>query len=198
MSPSPKNGLVRSPLSASPLASAFWWGRASLAFSRTISYQAPLWAASALSFTSIVFTFFLLPRKEPVHQHPPKIEVGPGGKRLSLISWGQYAQVLPRPANVALAGAMVLFLAIVFHFHCGLRAVCRTALSVAWACGGRREVGYIFAFNGFIGIIMQGGVVGRLVKALGERRVVEIGFLGSLLGYAAMGFTYTIWQLLAS
>jgi DHA1 family tetracycline resistance protein-like MFS transporter len=57
-------------------------------------------------------------------------------------------------------------------------------------------VGYIFAFNGFIGIIIQGGLVGRLVKWLGERRLVTIGFLGSLFGYAAMGFTYTIWQLL--
>ena len=62
---------------------------------------------------------------------------------------------------------------------------------------GVTEVGYIFAINGFVGIIMQGGVVGRLVKRFGERRVVEIGFLGALLGYAAVGFTYTVWQLLA-
>jgi MFS family permease len=59
-----------------------------------------------------------------------------------------------------------------------------------------REVGYIFAFNGFIGIIMQGGLVGRLVGWLGEKRLVEIGFLTSLLGYAAIGFTNTIGQLL--
>jgi MFS family permease len=38
--------------------------------------------------------------------------------------------------------------------------------------------------------------VGRLVRWLGERRLVTIGFLGSLLGYAAVGFTYTIPQLL--
>ena len=42
------------------------------------SYQAPLWAASALSLTSIVFTFFLLPRKEPVHpQQEAEGGVGP-------------------------------------------------------------------------------------------------------------------------
>ncbi len=61
---------------------------------------------------------------------------------------------------------------------------------------GVREVGYIFAFSGFIGIIMQGGVVGSAVKWLGERRVVQIGFLASLLGYAAIGFTHTVGQLL--
>jgi MFS family permease len=59
-----------------------------------------------------------------------------------------------------------------------------------------REVGYIFAFNGFIGMIMQGGMVGRMVKWLGERKVVQLGFLISLIGYAAVGFTQTIGQLL--
>jgi MFS family permease len=60
---------------------------------------------------------------------------------------------------------------------------------------GAREVGYIFAFSGLVGIFMQGGVVGRMVKWLGERLVVQIGFAAALLGYAAMGFTYTILQL---
>ena len=54
----------------------------------------------------------------------------------------------------------------------------------------------MFAFNGFIGIIMQGGVVGRLVKAFGEKRVVQAGFLSSMLGYAGAGFTQSIPELL--
>ena len=61
---------------------------------------------------------------------------------------------------------------------------------------GVREIGYIFAFSGFLGIIMQGGVVGRLVKWLGEKRVVQIGFITSALGYVAVGFTKTVPQLL--
>jgi MFS family permease len=61
---------------------------------------------------------------------------------------------------------------------------------------GVREVGYIFAFNGFIGIIMQGGLVGRLVKWFGERRMVQVGFVSTVVGYAALGFTNTIGQLL--
>ena len=43
---------------------------------------------------------------------------------------------------------------------------------------------------------MQGGVVGRAVKWLGERRVVQIGFLTSLLANVAIGFTRTVGQLL--
>jgi MFS family permease len=61
---------------------------------------------------------------------------------------------------------------------------------------GVREIGYIFAFFGFIGIIMQGGVVGRMVKAMGEERVIILGFLGSFLGYAGLAFTHTISSML--
>jgi MFS family permease len=39
-------------------------------------------------------------------------------------------------------------------------------------------------------------VVGRLVKWLGEPRVIQIGFISSFIGDAAIGFTRTIGQLL--
>jgi MFS family permease len=61
---------------------------------------------------------------------------------------------------------------------------------------GVKEVGYLFALSGLIGIIMQGGLVGRMVGWLGERRLVQIGFFTSALGYAAVGFTHTVWQLI--
>jgi MFS family permease len=45
-------------------------------------------------------------------------------------------------------------------------------------------------------MIMQGGVVGRLVQWWGEARVVQVGFITSSIGDAAIGFTRTIGQLL--
>jgi MFS family permease len=48
----------------------------------------PIFAASALSFTSILGTFFLLPRREKIHEYNEAADPGPGGRRLSLISWG--------------------------------------------------------------------------------------------------------------
>jgi multidrug resistance protein len=160
------------------------------------SYQAPLWAASALSFTSIVFTFFLLPRKEPVHQQSADEQPGPGGKRLSLISWGQYGQYFRIPQVSRLLYQWVCFSLSFATFIGGFALFAERRYQWHGHAVGAREVGYIFAFNGFLGIVMQGGAVGRLVKRFGERRLVAIGFLGSLLGYAAMGFTYTIPQLL--
>lgn len=160
------------------------------------SYKAPLWAASILSFTSILFTFFLLPRKEPVHQLAPGDDAGPGGKRLSLISWGEYGQFFRIPQTARLLFQWTCFSLSFATFIAGFALFAERRYQWHGHAVGPREVGYIFAFNGFIGIIMQGGMVGKLVKWLGERRLVAIGFLGSLLGYAAIGFTYTIPQLL--
>jgi multidrug resistance protein len=160
------------------------------------SFQAPLWAASALSFTSIVFTFFLLPRKELVHTRGADDQAGPGGKRLSLISWGQYGQYFRSPQISRLLWQWACFSLSFATFIGGFALFAERRYQWHGHAVGVREVGYIFAFNGFLGIVMQGGLVGRLVRWLGERRLVTIGFLGSLLGYAAVGFTYTIPQLL--
>jgi multidrug resistance protein len=161
------------------------------------SNQAPLWAASALSLTSIVFTFFLLPRKEPAHQHPEDPATGPGGKRLSLISWGQYLKYFRVPQMSRLLVQWCCFSLSFSTFIAGFALFAERRYQYQGHPVGVVQIGWIFAFNGFIGIIMQGGVVGKLVKRFGERRVVEMGFLGSFLGYAAIGFTYTIYQLLA-
>jgi len=175
----------------------FLVGPAIAGFLAHYGYQAPIFAAAAMSFTSIVCTLFLLPRKEPVHQQAGAGEAGPGGKRLSLISWGEYAKYFRLPGISRLLFQWMCFSLSFATFIGGFALFAERRYQWQGHVVGAREVGYIFAFNGFIGIIMQGGLVGRMVNWLGERRVVELGFLGSLIGYAAMGLTYTIWQLIA-
>jgi len=176
----------------------FLVGPAIAGFLAHYGYQAPIFAAAAMSFTSIVCTLFLLPRKEPLHQPTGAEEAGPGGKRLSLISWGEYAQYFRQPGISRLLLQWMCFSLSFATFIAGFALFAERRYQWQGHVVGAREVGYIFAFNGFIGIIMQGGLVGRMVNWLGERRVVEIGFLGSLIGYAAMGLTYTVWQLIAA
>ncbi|HEY3458522.1 MAG TPA: MFS transporter [Bryobacteraceae bacterium] len=157
-------------------------------------YQAPIFAACALSFASILCTFFLLPRREAIHEHTA--EDGPAGRRLSLFSWGEYAQYFHRPG---LSRLLIQWLLFAISFSTFIAGFALFAERRYWWNGHRvgvREVGYIFAFNGFLGIIMQGGVVGRMVRWLGERKVVQLGFLTALAGYAAIGFTTTVGQLL--
>ncbi len=175
----------------------FLVGPAISGFLASYGYRAPIFAACVLSFASICCTFFLLPRREVIHEHrAAEGESGPGGRRLSLLSWGEYSKYF-RDRELGRLLIQWLFFALSFAtFISGFALFAERRYLWNGHGVGVREVGYIFAFNGFIGIIMQGGLVGRLVKWLGETRVVQVGFLSTLVFYAAIGFTYTIGQLL--
>ena len=161
-------------------------------------YQAPIFAAAALSFTTILCTYFLLPRREPVHERAPEEldNPGPGGRRLSLLSWGEYRKFFRDREIARLLMQWLLFSFSFSTFVSGFALFAERRYLWNGHPVGVTEIGYIFAFWGFLGMIMQGGVVGRMVKWLGEKRVVQIGFLTSALGYAAVGFTRTVPQLL--
>ncbi len=174
----------------------FLVGPAISGFLAHYGYQAPIFAASGLSLTTIFCTFFLLPRHEIIHEHNAAEDPGPGGRRLSLISWGQYRKYFRDRELARLLAQWLLFSFSFSTFISGFALFAQRRYLWHGRPVDVREVGYIFAFTGFIGIVMQGGVVGRLVKWLGEKRVVQIGFLSSCLGYAGIGFTHSIGQLL--
>jgi MFS family permease len=161
-------------------------------------YQAPIFAASALSFTTILCTFFLLPRREVIHEHNEagQDEAGPGGRRLSLLSWGEYRRFFRDRELAALLAQWLLFAFSFATFISGFALFAERRYVWRGHPVGVREVGYIFAYNGLIGIIMQGGLVGRMVKRFGERKVVRIGFATWALASVALGFSRTIGQLL--
>ncbi len=176
----------------------FLVGPAISGFLAHYGYSAPIFTAAGLSFISILCTYFLLP-KRGVHRlagNEAEGDTGPGGKRLSLISWGEYRQYFRNPELARLLAQWLLFSLSFSTFIAGFALFAERRYFWKGHPVGVTEVGYIFAFNGFIGIIMQGGVVGRLVKAIGERRVIQLGFLTSALGYAAVGLTHSISQLL--
>lgn len=177
----------------------FLVGPAIAGFLARYGYQAPIFTACALSFASILCTFFLLPRREVIHEHndaDAADATGPGGKRLSLISWGEYRKYFRERELARLLAQWLLFSLSFSTFISGFALFAERRYHWNGHPVGVQEVGYIFAFNGFIGIIMQGGMVGRMVKWFGEKRVVKLGFASTLLGYAAVGLTHTVGQLL--
>ena len=60
-----------------------------------------------------------------------------------------------------------------------------------------KHVGYVYAYVGVISIILQGGLIGRLVRAMGERRLAKAGFAFSVAGFAALAWTFRIPSMLA-
>jgi MFS family permease len=161
----------------------------------------PVFMAAALSATSILATTFLLPSKpqlpEGVEPEKEKGPAAPGGERLALLDWGAYLQYLRRPV---LGGLLAQFFVFTLSFASFTNAFSLFAeRRFTWDDKpfDAEHVGYVFAYVGFLGIILQGGLIGRLVKRFGEPALIWAGFFSMAGGYIALGFTYHVPMLLA-
>src|SRR5207253_3185789 len=106
----------------------------------------------------------LLPSTSP---HPPGEEdeaPGPGGRRLGILDWGTYADYFRRPELAALLVQFFLFTFAFATFTSGFALFAERRLQWHGRPFGPEQVGYVFAYSGFLGIILQGGLIGRLVK----------------------------------
>jgi MFS family permease len=63
---------------------------------------------------------------------------------------------------------------------------------------GTEEVGYVFAYSGLVGILIQGAGIGRLVRSFGERRLIEVGFATMAIGFALLAVVYRISYMLVA
>jgi MFS transporter, DHA1 family, tetracycline resistance protein len=151
-------------------------------------YHYPIFAAAALSATSILATSLLLPKATPAASSD-----GPGGRRLSLLQWGGYARYFRLPA---LKIRLLQFLAFAFSF--AMFTSVFPLFANARLGFGPRQVGYAYAYVGFLGILLQGPTLGRMVKRFGERALNRVGFLGYVAGYAVLAFTFSIPMLIVA
>jgi len=153
-------------------------------------YRYPIFAAAALSATSILTTYVLLPAVTPAGAG--KDVSGPGGKRLSLVQWGAYIEYFRQPG---LAPRLWQFLSFTFGFSmfiAGMPLVLERRLTWDAKPFGPEQVGYTWAFAGLLGIFLQGPALGRLVKRFGERALNRTGFMGYVCGYAILAFCHSI------
>jgi MFS family permease len=183
----------------------FLIGPAISGFLSQFDYRDPIFAAAALSATSILATYFLLPGVTQKSHTPATVapgggdskstastNPGPGGRRLSLLQWGEYARYFRDPA---LATRLWQFLAFGFAFAmftAGFPLFAERRLAWHGVPFGPKQVGYTWAYAGFLGIFLQGPALGRLVKQFGERALNRVGFAAYSAGYATLGFCFSI------
>ena len=102
---------------------------------------------------------------------------GPGGRRLALFSWGRYGEYFARPELGSLLWQFFAFAFAFASFTSGFALFAERQLSWHGVPFGPKHVGYIFAYAGLLGIFLQGGLIGRLVKRFGEAKLSRAGFL---------------------
>ena len=149
-----------------------------------ISYQAPILAAAALSFGSILCTTFLLPRNPPLPEGLLP-EDRQQARRPGVFDVSVYGEYFRRPELRRLLLQFAFFTFAFSTFVSGFALFAERRFHF-----GAKDVSYMFAYLGVLGIVMQGGILGRLVKRFGEGPLARAGFLFAVLGAVALALTY--------
>lgn len=156
-------------------------------------YRYPILAAAALSATSILATYLLLPPVTPPGAGKDANTSGPGGKRLSLVQWGAYVEYFRQPVLATKLWQFFIFTFGFAMFIGGMALVLERRLTWAGRPFGAEQVSYTWIFAGFLGICLQGpATLGRLVKRFGEHALNRVGFMGYTCGYALLAFCHSI------
>lgn len=158
----------------------------------------PFVVAAGLSLTSILATYTLLPAEPPRHTPPVGGDAGPGGRRPGALDFGTYAEYFRRPGLLAIYAQFFLFSFAFSCFFSGFALYAERKFTTAdghpW---GAEEVGYLFAYTGLLGIILQGGLLGRLVKRFGELKLTIAGFVACAIAYTFVGLAHELTLLVA-
>ena len=140
-----------------------------------ISYTAPIWAAAAITFVAMALAWLWLP--ETVH----RVHAVAGSP------WRMLGELSRRP------GLRTLF-AVDFCYW-----TCFAVYQGTFALFGEQrfkfdvtEIGYILAGFGALGVIVQGALVGPVVRALGERRTLTLGLLFAAFSWGATAMAYSV------
>ena len=171
----------------------FLIGPAISGFLAKFDYTYPIFAAAALSATSILTTWLILPEANPGRGDAPS---GPGGQRLSLVQWGAYAAYFRKPVLAVYLWQFLSFALAFAMFTAGLPLFLERRLTWNGRPFGPEQTGYIWALAGFLGIFLQGPALGRLVKKYGEARLNRLGFAGYVFGYAILAFCHSVPMLI--
>jgi MFS family permease len=157
-------------------------------------YRDPIFAAAALSATSILATWLLLPAAK---QGTAPV-AGPGGRRLSLLQWGEYGRYFRQPELATRLWQFLCFGFAFAMFTAGFPLFAERRLTWNGMRFGPEQVGYAWAYAGFLGIFLQGPALGKLVKRFGESRLNRVGFAAYTVGYVTLAFCFSIPVLVAA
>lgn len=146
------------------------------------SPQTPMWFASALCLANFIAAWVLLPESRRASDETK------GLGRLEA-----FRHALTKPTLVLL---LVLYFLVTLAFS-GFEAT--FALFSEAAFGFKAAtIGFVFTFIGVILSIVQGVLVGKVVKRIGERRLIPVAMLAIATGLGLLPFVGSVATMLAA
>jgi MFS family permease len=139
----------------------------------------PIYLAAVMSATSVLCTATLLKGgRQSEHAFDD---------REKALHWKTYAKYFGRPGLRERLLQFLFFITSFSLFISGFALFAERRFTYQGHPFGPREIGYVFGYVGFLGIILQGGLIGRLVKRFGEVSLVAAGFIALAVGYFGLG-----------
>jgi len=145
----------------------------------SVDPRLPFWVAAALSLVNAAYGIFVLPESLPP-------------ERRRAFEWRRAnplgSLTLLRSSRKLAGLAGVMFLANIAHAALPATFVLYAGYRFGWDA---RDVGFVLALVGASSALVQGVLVGPLVRRLGERRVLLLGLLCGNVGFLAYGLAPT-------
>ena len=139
-----------------------------------ISYTAPIWAAAVITLVATALAWLWLP--ETFHR------AHAGGT-----PWLALRELSGRPH-------LRLLLGVDFIYWTAF-AVYQTTFALFGAIRfgfDATHTGYLLSAFGFLGVLVQGVLVGPIAKALGLRRTLAVGLVSAAVGWGGSALTYQV------
>ena len=150
-----------------------------------IDLQLPFYAAGALALLNLVYGWFVLPESLPP-------------ERRKAFTWRTANPVVALRSLAALKGVGSLAFALAFSFLAQFILYTCWVLYNTFKFGwGPTENGWSLAAVGVMSVLVQGVLLGRLIKRYTPQRLVVVGLMSSSLAYALWGAATQGWMMYA-
>ncbi len=151
----------------------------------SVNLRLPFYAAAGLAFLNLLYGYFVLPESLPASRRHA-FEWKAANPFSALRRLGQLKEVAPLAVVVACCGLAQFVL-----YTCW---VLYTTFKFDW---GPRDNGWSLAAVGVVSAIVQGLLLGRILKRISVRRLAVFGLVSSTLAYALWGAATHGWMMYA-
>ncbi|GCE19611.1 MFS transporter [Dictyobacter kobayashii] len=154
----------------------------------------PFWTAAIIALINAILVFCFLPEtrsKKSAQPAPPEQQAG-SMNRFNVL-WAGWQRALQIPVVLRLVVVNLLF------------TIAFTSMETIFPLFSQQKFGwnstqnaYVFTYVGFIVVLMQGGMVGRLVKRWNEQKVMLAGLFLLAIGLVTLAFSNQLALVLIS
>jgi DHA1 family tetracycline resistance protein-like MFS transporter len=146
-------------------------------YAGSIDPRLPFWIAAGLTLLNALYGYFILPESLPVERR---------SKKFVLLNANPFGAFKLLTSNAQLAGlGLAQFFYMVGHNVYPAVFVWFAMYRYGW---DETMIAWALALVGVTSIVVQGGLVGPVVKALGERRAIIVGLLFGITAFLIYAF----------